>query len=167
VYPKCISQIYKVCDDELQLVANLFGNFHNEYGISTKMEISYKIIRKIDNEIVGNCTLNFSSNKNDYCLGNVSLSILPQYEGNEYGYKTIKLLGQVALNLKVKKLNISTLPDDVEDIQLFEKLGARFIGIVKIPRKTSLKLTKETLNNLKKQKVKKLVMYEWKIEGDK
>lgn len=166
MYPKSdISQIYKVSDDEILLSAISFNNFHNQHGIVSKTKVVYKIIRKTDNQFIGQCTLLFDSAL--YCFGNISLNILPQYEGNDYDYKIIKLLGQVALNFKVRKLNISTSPNDVKDIELFEKLGARFIEIVKIPRKTKLKLTKETLNNLKKQKIKKLVMYELQLEGDK
>lgn len=81
------------------------------------------------------CLLGLYSDKNYYCLGNIGIKISDEFKDNDYIYKIVKLLGQIALNFNVKKLNISILQNDTPIINVAERLNARFIGFVKVQGK--------------------------------
>ena len=149
------SNFLTIENDEIKLEAVLWFN-QDKNKSNSRMSIYYNIIRKIDNVVIGNCGIRLANNEENHYLGNIEYEIFEQYQGNNYAYKATKLLGQVALSFNVDELSITASPDNIASIKTIEKLGAKFIRIQKVPRKS--KLHKNS---------KKVAIYNWQLESER
>ena len=71
----------------------------------------------------------------------------------------VKFIAGISIIIFVKS------PDDLWKYAIIFALS-NFIGNIRVSRKARLKLSKETLYNIKKQKIKKFSMYEWNLKGE-
>lgn len=119
-----------------------------------KEDYYFYIYRKKDNNFIGDCGIRLTRDKNNYYLGNIEYEIYEKFRGNNYAYQVSKILGEFALSKGVDNLIITANPKNKASIKTIEKLGCRFIEVVKIPLRIRLIQTDEH----------KVAIYEWDLK---
>jgi predicted acetyltransferase len=128
-------------DDELILSLILFS--------LKKQFFYYKIYDKNEN-FIGTCGIRLNS---DEYLGNVEYEIFPDYRGNNYAYKAIKLLSNIANKYNVDNLTITADPTNIASNKTILKLGTKFVVTKDVPKYHKLYKTSHSVN-----------IYEWDLK---
>lgn len=136
---------YVIANSEMRLVMS--------FGSKTSNEYYYNIYLQGNNEKIGTCGIRLN-NDDKYC-GNIQYEIYEQYRGHNYASQAIKLISNIAIKGDVKSLNIISRPNNKAAIKTIEKLGAHFVEVLKIPKKTRLYKKNQKVN-----------VYEWNLKGE-
>ena len=92
---------------------------------------SFVIIRKSDNKKVGNIGIYVRDGLNAPDIG---FSFLPEFERKGYGFEASKKLMEVAFSkFGLKKISAITTKENTASQKLIEKLGLKYIKIVRLP----------------------------------
>lgn len=87
---------------------------------------------------IGECDLYLTEDKDVYYLGNIGYEIFPQYRGHHYSEECSKLLIDLASKIGVKQVTLTANPENLPSIKIINNLGAKFIEVVKVPKKSRL-----------------------------
>jgi len=85
--------------------------------------------------------INFRSGSNehiDFYAGNIGYTIIPLHRGNAYAAKACALLKDFIHTLGFESVIITCNPDNLPSKRICEKIGARYIDHVKIPKYDAL-----------------------------
>lgn len=106
---------------------------------------SFIIIRKSDNKKIGNVGIYM---RDGLEAPDIGFSFLRDYEGKGYGFESAKKLMQTAFSkFGLKKISAITIKENVASQKLIEKLGLKYIKIVRLPDDPEDLLYYETENN--------------------
>jgi len=94
----------------------------------------YNIYRCDSQVPVGRCDYRCINNEENYYAGNIGYMIYQVYRGNHYAYLAAKLLCDLAVALKARKLYITCSPENIASFKTIEKLGAEFIEEREVPK---------------------------------
>lgn len=139
-----------------------FTNYHTlesdnlrlSYIAYNQSEIYYSIYDK-ENNIIGNCGIRLAMTDKNYYYGNIGYEIFKEYQGHNYALEATKLLGRIALDNCIEKLNITTDPKNIASHKIIEKLCTKLIIQSKVPSK--YKLSKNS---------KYVDIYEWDVKKE-
>ncbi|MEQ1933475.1 MAG: GNAT family N-acetyltransferase [Fimbriimonadaceae bacterium] len=82
---------------------------------------------------VGHISLRIGDNEHiTVYVGHIGYTILPRFRGNHYAYKACRALAPFAVTLFCQVI-ITCNPDNWPSIKTIEKLGAVYLGTVKVP----------------------------------
>ena len=98
-------------DDEIILINN-----------TESIEGKYNIYKVDDQNKVGFIT--YSPNEYETEIGSIGYSVLPPFRGNNYAYKSLKLLTSYLSSKGVEKASISAEKDNVSSIRIMEKFSS-------------------------------------------
>ncbi|HHV94048.1 MAG TPA: GNAT family N-acetyltransferase [Firmicutes bacterium] len=93
----------------------------------------FKIRRREDDAVVGQCDLRIGHNHNTKYGGNIGYEIYEPFRGNHYAAKACKLLFELARKHGMKEVVITCSPDNIASRKTCEYAGAEFEGIVDLP----------------------------------
>ena len=138
-------------DDEIKLVLKSQDLPDYEKGILPRY--GFSIIHINDNEDIGVIYFAVDNTRRQYLRGHLSYGVSPDYSGHNYAMKACKLIKQVALAHRFKRLFIGSGYDNIASRKTIEKLGATLITINDVP-------DDEIMQNLHTEKID---MYVWDI----
>jgi len=93
---------------------------------------NYIVIRKSDNAKIGNCGLYDREGLEGVDIG---FAFLPDYEKKGYAFEAAQKVMSLGFDLfKVKKIKAITTRDNVSSQKLIEKLGLKYIKMIRIPK---------------------------------
>ncbi|WP_426348601.1 GNAT family N-acetyltransferase [Alloiococcus sp. CFN-8] len=98
----------------------------------------FKIVRRKDEVEVGVCDLRIGYNKNIEYGGNIGYVIYETFRGNHYASKACKLLLSLAKKHWMEEVIITCNPDNIASRKTCEHSGAKFIGIMDVPKNHEL-----------------------------
>lgn len=119
-------------DKEIDLIIfqncppNLFKGYVPKYKFNIVLHNSKTIIGKID--------IRIGYNENIYYGGNIGYEIYKDFQGHSYAAKACKLIKNVALSYNLNKLLITCNPDNYPSKRTCDKIGAKYIKTVNLPR---------------------------------
>lgn len=93
----------------------------------------FKIIRCLDDTIVGECDLRVGHNDNIIIGGNIGYEIYEDFRGNYYASKACKLLFVLAKKHKMEDVIITCAPENIASRKTCEYSGAKLLGIIDVP----------------------------------
>lgn len=108
-----------------------------ELSLHYKDQYYFNVYDKQNNR-VGECNLYLTNDKDVYYLGNIGYEIFSQYQGHHYSRECSKLLIDLASKIGVSNLTITANPDNLPSRKIINSLGAKFIEVVKVPKKCVL-----------------------------
>ena len=92
---------------------------------------NYTLIRKLDNTKIGTYGLYDREGLEGIDIG---FALLPAYENMGFGFESASKLKDVGINVfNIKLISAITTKENIASQKLIEKLGLKFIKIVKIP----------------------------------
>ena len=92
---------------------------------------SYVIFRKSDNIKIGNVGIYMRDGLNAPDIG---FSFLPEFEGKGYGFEASKKLMETAFSeFGLKKISAITTKENIASQKLIEKLGLKYLKIIRLP----------------------------------
>lgn len=92
---------------------------------------NYTLIRKLDNTKIGTCGLYDREGLEGIDIG---FALLPAYENMGFGLESASKLKDVGIKkFNIKLISAITTKENIASQKLIEKLGLKFIKIVKIP----------------------------------
>ena len=92
---------------------------------------SFVIIRKSDNKKVGNIGIYV---RDGLDAPDIGFSFLPEFERKGYGFEASKKLMEIAISeFALKKISAITTKENTSSQKLIEKLGLKYIKIVRLP----------------------------------
>jgi RimJ/RimL family protein N-acetyltransferase len=92
---------------------------------------NYTLIRKADNQKIGTCGLYDREGLEGIDIG---FALLPAYENRGYGFESAQKLIEVGIKeFHIKLISAITTKENIASQKLIEKLGLKYIKIVKIP----------------------------------
>jgi len=100
----------------------------------TPLAYQYGIYKCDEQVAVGHCDYRCRENEENYFAGNIGYMIYQFHRGHHYAYLAAKLLCDLAVSLKAKKLYITCSPENVASFKTIEKLGAEFIEETAVPK---------------------------------
>ena len=112
-------------------------NVRLELSLHYKDQYYFNVYDKEHNRI-GECNLYLTNDKDVYYLGNIGYEIFSQYQGHHYSEECSKLLIELANNIGVKEVILTANPNNLASLKIINRLGAKFIEVVKVPRKCVL-----------------------------
>ncbi|MDO4378911.1 MAG: GNAT family N-acetyltransferase [Erysipelotrichia bacterium] len=117
-------QIKKINNDEITLILSHFNHDQLIYTIylnSAKRKIGY-------------CDLRTAHSAEMNYYGNIGYRINEKYRGNNYAYKASVLLIKIAKMINMDYLLITCSPENIASEKTIQKLQARYIATVEVPR---------------------------------
>jgi ribosomal-protein-alanine N-acetyltransferase len=91
---------------------------------------NYIVVRKSDNIKVGSCGLYDRDGLQGIDIG---FAFLPEYEGKGYAYEATATILDAGIHIfKIEKVNAITLPSNLSSQKLLEKLGLKYIKLIRI-----------------------------------
>lgn len=117
-------------------------------------EAYYMIFKRETDEMIGFCGIRLREGKDMPYLGNIEYEIYKPFRGQGYAKEASLILGNVAYDWGVQSLTITANVKNKASINVIQSLGAKFIEVVKVPKKCCLY----------KQGDRLLAVYDWKIE---
>jgi len=92
---------------------------------------NYTLIRKVDNFKIGTCGLYDREGLEGIDIG---FALLPAYENFGYGYESAAKLLEVGIKeFHIKRISAITTKENISSQKLIEKLGLKYVNIIKIP----------------------------------
>lgn len=92
---------------------------------------NYTLIRKVDNRKIGTCGL---YNREGLEGIDIGFALLPDFENLGYGYESAAKLLEVGINeFQIKRISAITTKENIASQKLIEKLGLKYVNIIKIP----------------------------------
>lgn len=92
---------------------------------------NYTLIRKVDNRKIGTCGL---YNREGLEGIDIGFALLPDFENLGYGYESAAKLLDVGINeFQIKRISAITTKENIASQKLIEKLGLKYVNIIKIP----------------------------------
>lgn len=88
----------------------------------------------VDNVEVGKISLRIGKNFHSYYNGNIGYEINKEFRGNNYAYKACLMILPIAKIHNMTDLILSCSESNVASYKTIEKLGAKLIEIVEIPK---------------------------------
>lgn len=128
-------------DDELELIC-----LKQSPGNPQKNYVPYYTfgIRLVgSSSIIGHVNFRVGFNTNIYYAGHIGFAIDKEYRGHSYAAKACRLLKPLALKHGLKHLLITNNPENIPSRRTCEKLGARLIRIVDLPKDNEMYLAGE------------------------
>ena len=105
---------------------------------------SFVILRKLDYKKIGNVGIYMRDGLNAPDIG---FSFLPKFEGKGYGFEASKKLMEIAFSeFGLKKISAITTKENIASQKLIEKLGLKYLKIVRLPDDPEDLLCYETEN---------------------
>ena len=105
---------------------------------------SFVIFRKSDNKKIGNVGIYVRDGLNAPDIG---FSFLPEFEGKGYGFEASNKLMEIAFSeFGLKKISAITTKENIASQNLIEKLGLKYLKIVRLPDDPEDLLCYETEN---------------------
>jgi len=83
---------------------------------------------------VGKISLRFGDNFSSYYNGHVGFEVFPEYRGNNYAYRAMLLLLDIAKTHGINQIYLTCKKSNNASRRIFEKLNATFIEETPIPR---------------------------------
>jgi tagatose 1,6-diphosphate aldolase len=83
--------------------------------------------------VVGKVSLRFGNNFHSYYNGHVGFEIYPEYRGNNYAFQAVTQILDVAKKHGMDEIYLTCKQSNAASRRIFDKLGAEFIEVVKIP----------------------------------
>ena len=90
--------------------------------------------------IIGECEARTGNTDNLFYNGHIGYAIYPEYRGNGYAGKAVKLLLQVCKENKLDKVYITNSPDNINSKRVCEKLNAKFLGLYELPLDNAMRI---------------------------
>jgi len=87
---------------------------------------------------VGRCDLRVGMNPDLFISGNIGYRVWEPFRGRGYATRACRLLLSLAQTLEMPRVVITCRPDNTASRRICEALGARFSGIVPVPRSHEL-----------------------------
>ena len=94
----------------------------------------YNIYLKNSQTLIGRCDVRLGYNEEIYYIGNVGFSIKEEFRGNGFAVECVNLLKIVFKENNMNRIYIVNNPDNHSCIRVCEKLGAKFIKLVDVPK---------------------------------
>ncbi len=92
---------------------------------------NYTLIRKVDNRKIGTCGL---YNREGLEGIDIGFALLPDFENLGYGYESAAKLLEAGINeFQIKRISAITTKENIASQKLIEKLGLKYVNIIKIP----------------------------------
>lgn len=92
---------------------------------------SYVIVRKSDTKKIGNVGIYV---RDGLDAPDIGFSFLPEFERKGYGFEASKKLMEIAFSeFGLKKISAITTKENIASQKLIEKLGLKYIKIVRLP----------------------------------
>jgi ribosomal-protein-alanine N-acetyltransferase len=92
---------------------------------------NYTLIRKVDNQKIGNCGLYDREGMEGIDIG---FALLPAYENLGYGYESAAKLLEVGIKeFHIKRISAITTKENIASQKLIEKLGLKYVNTINIP----------------------------------
>ena len=92
---------------------------------------NYTLIRKVDNRKIGTCGL---YNREGLEGIDIGFALLPDFENLGYGYESAAKLLEVGIKVfHIKRISAITTQENIASQKLIEKLGLKYVNIIKIP----------------------------------
>ena len=105
---------------------------------------SFVIFRKSDNRKIGNVGIYMRDGLNAPDIG---FSFLPKFEGKGYGFEASKKLMEIGFSeFGLKKISAITTKENIASQKLIEKLGLKYLKIIRLPDDPENLLYYETEN---------------------
>jgi len=93
----------------------------------------YSIFDKRDNH-AGYISVRIGNNIHSYYNGHVGFEVFDGYQGNGYAYEAATLVIEIAKAHGMAKIYLTCTQSNIASCKIFEKLSAKKIEIVKIPK---------------------------------
>ena len=130
--------INKVDGKEIDLLLKKYCEAVPEKGWVPKFV--YNIVLHNTETIIGECEARIGNNDNLFYNGHIGYAIYPEYRGNGYAGKAVKLLLQVCKENKLDKVYITNSPDNTNSKRVCEKLNAKFLGLYELPLDNAMRI---------------------------
>lgn len=92
---------------------------------------NYKVVRKSDGQFLGNCGLYDRPGIEGVDIG---FAFLPAFEKKGYAFESAQKLKEEAFsNLGINTISAITIPANISSQKLLEKLGLRFVKMIRLP----------------------------------
>ncbi|MFO7636281.1 MAG: GNAT family N-acetyltransferase [Clostridia bacterium] len=117
-------------------------------------EYFYAITLHHSAERIGAVNLIIGENKDTFFRGHIGYKIDEKHRGNSYAAKACRLIKEVALAHDIERLYITCNPDNYPSRRTCEKIGAKLVEVVDIPRE----------NEMYRENEKQKCRYEWFIK---
>ena len=89
-------------------------------------------------EVLGTIDIRIGENDNTYYAGHIGYRVHEPFRGNHFAEKACRLIIRIARAHGMKAVVITCNPDNLPSRRTIERLGARFEGIVDIPKTNEL-----------------------------
>lgn len=109
--------------------------------------IYYEMVLRESNEIIGRVDLRLADTEHVYYEGHVGYYVKPEYRGNRYTIDAIQELIPLAKSYRLSELTFACSPDNMASIKVIQRLGAKFIECVPIPKGNERYLMGDTETN--------------------
>lgn len=111
------------------------NHISNEVAYDGIGQILYHIYIKNTPIMVGRLELRLTMNEEMYFYGHVGYYIEEMFRGNHFAYKACMKLRDIAKNkLHFEKLFFTCCPDNIPSLKTIERLKARFIEEIEVPK---------------------------------
>lgn len=120
-----------VSDGEIKL--HLAMTIPGGQPVTGNVPIYYYRIRLLDDTEVGRCDLRVGEGERLRIAGHIGYSIWQEHRGHHYAAKACRLLAGVARQKGLRRLIITTSPDNIPSRRTAELAGARFLGVIDVP----------------------------------
>jgi tagatose 1,6-diphosphate aldolase len=117
-------------------------------------EYFYAITLHHSAEKIGTVNLIIGENKDTFFRGHVGYKIDEKYRGKSYSAKACRLIKEVASAHNIERLFITCNPDNYPSRRTCEKIGAKLVEVVDIPKE----------NEMYRENEKQKCRYEWIIK---
>ena len=130
--------IDKLEGERIDLVLSNIATKNDNYGT-----LLYDICLKVSGIKVGMCDVRLGYNEELYYIGNIGFSIKEEHRGNGFAVEAVDLIKKIFRMNNMNRIYIVNNPDNHACIRVCEKLGAKFIKLVDIPKHLRIALDDE------------------------
>lgn len=123
--------INKIKGKEIDLVLKKYCEAIPEKGWVPKLV--YNIVLHNTDDIIGECEARIGNTPNLFYNGHIGYAINPEFRGNGYAGKAVKLLLRACRENGLGKVYITNSPYNINSRRVCEKLGAKFLGEFELP----------------------------------
>ncbi len=117
-------KIKKIKNDEITLILSHFN----------RDQFIYTIFLTASKQKIGYCDLRTAHSDEMNYYGNIGYRISEKYRGNNYAYKASLLLIEISKMINMDYLLITCSPENIASEKTIQKLRARYIATVEVPK---------------------------------
>ena len=100
----------------------------------------YDIVLHDTQTIIGECSARIGDNENLFYSGHIGYVVNPEFRGKGYAGQSVKLLLNVFKENEMEKIYITNSPENISSRRVWEKLGAKFIGLFELPLDNEMRI---------------------------